>query len=69
MSFTAENEATKKPRLLDRLKCCGKNKVADKSQGCCPRPNRKEKWASRADSILGEPVAHPKYVQIYAVNK
>lgn len=55
----AESESEKKPRCFERLKCCGRNKIADKtkSKGLCSRANIRERWARRdvrADSILSE---------------
>lgn len=66
MSF-AGTEAQKKPSCFDRLKCCGKNKVADKTPGRCPRASKKE-WARRAESVLGEPVKPPRFVKNHASN-
>lgn len=43
-----------KKKFLDRLKCCGKNKVGDRT-GWFSKVKRKESWAQRRDSILSDP--------------
>lgn len=53
--ISVENETDKQPKLLDSLKCCGKQKVADSS--CFPLGKRKESWGDRADSILSSTTA------------
>lgn len=55
----AGSESEKKPGCFERLKCCGRNKIADKtkSKSLCSRANIRERWARRAvraDSILSE---------------
>lgn len=47
-----EDEEPKKS-CLERMKCCGKNKVGDTS--CFPSGKRKDSWAERRDSILSDP--------------
>lgn len=46
-----ENETGKGVKWIDRLKCCGKQKVSD-SASCFPLGKRKESWAERQSSIL-----------------
>ncbi|CAH0546679.1 unnamed protein product [Brassicogethes aeneus] len=48
------NEDDPKPKFMDRLKCCGKNKVGD-TTGCFSKGKRKESWTERRDSILSDP--------------
>lgn len=48
-----DDDGTKKS-CLDRLKCCGKNKVGDNTS-CFPTGKRKNSWAERRDSILSNP--------------
>lgn len=49
-----ENETEKKPKLLDRLKCCGKQKVGDSS--CFTLGKRKGSLNDRRDSIFSSTV-------------
>lgn len=62
----AQTQESQKKGCLDRLKCCGKNKVSDKTTtGCCPRKSFKDKWA-RSDSILSESPPS-RFVQLFYV--
>ncbi|CAG9838850.1 unnamed protein product [Diabrotica balteata] len=49
-SIVIENETQQKPKLLERLNCCKKQKVGD-SSSCFPTGRRKDSWVERADSL------------------